>query len=158
MPEKMFRVLFFCLILSTNLVAQSDGIEAFWEEASRSVAEGDFEAYAATFHKEAILVNGISGTSFPIQLALDGWEQGFNDTKAGKMKAEVEFRFSDRFYGETSAHEIGIFRYWWQNEGEEAQEVFIHFEMLLTKSTGEWTVLMEYQKSIGTEEEWAGLE
>jgi len=154
----MLRVLFFCLLLSTNLIAQSEGIAAFWEEASRSVAEGDFEAYAATFHKEAILVNGISGTSFPIQRALDGWEQGFNDTKAGKMKAEVEFRFSDRFHGETSAHEIGMFRYWWQNEGEEAQEVFIHFEMLLTKSTGEWTVLMEYQKSMGTEEEWKKME
>lgn len=154
---KKMRVLLFSLFLISNLTAQtttSPEIEAFWVEAERQVKEGDYDAYAASFHPEAILVNGISNNSFPIQVALDGWKEGFDNTKAGKMTAEVEFRFSERIHSELSAHEIGIFRYAWQNEGEEYQEVFIHFEALMTKSTGKWTMIMEYQKAIATKEEW----
>ena len=33
------------------------------------------------------------------------------DTKAGKIRASVEFRFSQRIGGETTAHETGIFLY-----------------------------------------------
>ncbi len=156
----MMRTLFLSLILVTNVWAQSTStaeIESFWEEAERQVTEGDYEAYAASFHEEAILVNGISDRSFPIQTALDGWKQGFEDTKSGKMTASVEFRFSNHIHGELSAHETGIFRYAWQNEGEEPQEVFIHFEALLTKSTGQWQMIMEFQKAIATEEEWDSL-
>ena len=151
------RLLLLSFLLITNVMAQSnpsDEIAVFWEEAERQVTEGDYDAYAASFHKEAILVNGISGNSIPIQVALDGWKQGFDDTKAGKMSASVEFRFSENSIGETAAHQTGIFLYKWQNAGEEPQEVYIHFEALMTKSMGEWTMLMEYQKAIATKEEW----
>lgn len=74
------------------------------------------------------------------------------------MTAEVEFRFSNQIHSATTAYDTGIFRYAWQNEGEEAQEVFIHLEALLIKSDGDWTILMEYQKSIATVEEWEALE
>lgn len=157
----MIRVIFISLIFFTQSFAQnglSQEILAYWEEATRTVLEGDFEAYANSFHDEAILVNGISGSSYPIQQALDGWREGFESTKNGKMVAEVEFRFSERIHGNESAHESGIFRYFWQNEGEEAQEVYICFEALLTKSTGKWTMLMENQKAVATEEEWKELE
>ncbi len=157
----MIRLLLISILFASNALAQTSAnpeITAFWIEAERQVIEGDFDAYAASFHKEAILVNGIGEQSYPIQTALDGWQQGFNDTKAGKMKAEVEFRFSAQIHGESSAHQTGIFRYAWQNEQEEAQEVFIHFEALLTKTDGEWKMLMEYQKSLASAEEWKALE
>ncbi|MCG8372666.1 MAG: hypothetical protein MI700_03995 [Balneolales bacterium] len=157
----MFRILILSIFLCTNLLAQptpTEEIDAFWKEASRTVKEGDYLGYSATFHEEAILVNGISGNSYPIQTALDGWQQGFDDTKFGVMEAGVEFRFSERFHGAEAAHDVGIFRYFSQKDGEEPQEVFIHFEALLTKSTGTWTVLMEYQKSIASQEEWDALE
>ncbi|MBO6621445.1 MAG: nuclear transport factor 2 family protein [Balneola sp.] len=132
-------------------------LDKFWEEASRTVQEGDFKGYADTFHKDAVLVNGISGNSYPISTALDGWKQGFEDTKAGKMKASVEFRFSERLHSETTAYETGIFKYSSQNKGEEQSTVYIHLEALLTKASGEWKLLMEHQVSVATEDEWNSI-
>ncbi len=97
-------------------------------------------------------------SSYPISVALSGWKQGFDDTKAGKMNASVEFRFSERIHSESTAHETGIFNYSWQNDGEEMQSVLIHFQALLTKVEDEWKMLMEYQISIATEEEWMALD
>ncbi len=102
-------------------------------------------------------MNGISGNSYPISDALDGWKQGFEDTKAGKMKASVEFRFSERFHSETTAYETGIFKYSSQNNGEEQSIVYIHLEALLTKASGEWQLLMEHQVSVATEDEWNSI-
>jgi hypothetical protein len=154
------RTLLLSLFLISNAIGQTtatDELSAFWEDAERQVVEGDYDAYAASFHEEAILVNGMSGNSIPIQVALDGWKQGFDETKNGNMKASVEFRFSENAIGAVAAHQTGIFLYKWQNEGEEEQEVYIHFEALLTKSEGDWKMLMEYQKAIATKEEWDSL-
>ena len=87
--------------LSQNRTAELD---AFWAEVSRTVGEGDFEGYAATYHDDAILVSMSSQTSYPISQALDGWKQGFMDTQAGAMWASVEFRFTQRLSDETTAH------------------------------------------------------
>ena len=96
----MFKILFLpfiVLFLFDGIQNPKQELDAFWEEASRTVEEGDFEGYANTFHPDAILVNGISGNSYPISNALQGWKQGFDDTKAGEMKASVEFRFQNAF-------------------------------------------------------------
>lgn len=132
-------------------------VDALWDEMSRTVEEGAFEDYAALYHEDAVLVNGISGESYPISSALDGWKQGFLDTKAGKMKAGVEFRFSKRMHSETTAHDTGIFNYYSQMEGKEPQPIYVHFQGLLVKKDGEWKLLMEYQESMATEEEWEKL-
>jgi hypothetical protein len=156
----MLRILFFLFLGFGNLWAQNpitDELTNFWREAERHVTEGDFEAYSKSFHPEAILVNGMNNTSIPIQRALDGWKAGFLDTRAGKMKASVRFRFSDQSVGDSSAHFTGIFRYEWQNSGEESQIVFIHLEALLTRSRGQWQMLMEYQKALASEDEWGSL-
>ncbi len=128
-------------------------LDAFWAEVSRTVGEGDFEGYSATYHPDAVLVSGPSGTSYPIAQALDGWKQGFDDTKAGRMKAVVEFRFTQRLSDENTAHETGIFHYFTvDSEGRRAGSL-VHFEALLVKKEG-WKMVMEYQKSPATEEEW----
>jgi ketosteroid isomerase-like protein len=133
-------------------------IDKYWAEVSRTVSEGDFEGYAATYHEDAILVNGLSGKSYPISGALSGWKKGFDDTKAGKMRASVEFRFSDRFHSSSTAHETGIFMYTSESEGEEPSTAYIHFQGLLTKKNGKWVSMMEYQVSMASEEEWNKLE
>jgi len=156
----MLRILFFLFLGFGNLWAQNpitDELTNFWREAERHVTEGDFEAYSKSFHPEAILVNGMNNTSIPIQRALDGWKAGFLDTRAGNMKASVRFRFSDQSVGDSAAHFTGIFRYKWQNSGEESQIVFIHLEALLTRSRGQWQMLMEYQKALANEDEWQML-
>jgi len=128
-------------------------LDSFWAELSRTVAEGDFEGYAATYHPDAILVSGPSETSYPISEALDGWKQGFVDTKAGNMEASVEFRFTQRLSDATTAHETGMFRYSVVSPDGERTESFVHFEALLIMKPG-WKMMMEYQKSLATQAEW----
>jgi len=151
--------LFFALLLSvsnaslgSDQTVQSE-LDAFWAEVSRTVGEGDFEGYAATYHPDAILVSGTSGTSYAISQALDGWKQGFDDTKAGKMKAGVEFRFTQRLSDATTAHETGIFHYFTVDGEDQRTGQYVHFEALLVKKQG-WKMMMEYQESLATEEEW----
>ena len=156
----MLRILLVLFLGIGNLWAQNpttDELINFWLEAERQVAEGDFDAYAASFHEEAILVNGMNKTSVPIQRALDGWKAGFVDTKNGKMSASVTFRFSDQSIGDSTAHFTDIFWYEWQNTGETCQMVYIRLEALLTRSNGHWQMLMEYQKAMATTEEWEKL-
>jgi uncharacterized protein (TIGR02246 family) len=133
-------------------------IDAYWEEVIHTVAAGDFDGYAALYHEDAVLVNGISGESYPISDALDGWKQGFIDTKEGKIKAGVEFRFSERIHNENTAHETGIFHYTSQVEGQEPQPTYVHFQGLLIKKDGKWLMMMELQKSIASAEEWEDLQ
>lgn len=158
----MFKFLLFpaaiLLMITNGQPDPVDGVDEYWAEVSRTVAEGDFEGYAALYHEDAVLVNGISGQSYPIAEALEGWRQGFEDTKAGKMEAGVEFRFNERIHGETTAHDTGIFRYHSQEEGGEIQASYVHFQGLLVKKDGEWLMVMEYQMSVATEEEWDRLE
>ena len=69
-----------CLV-DAPVAAQEDAalreLDAFWARVSRAVAEGDYAAYAATYHPDAVLVNGLDGKSYPIADALEGWREGF---------------------------------------------------------------------------------
>lgn len=132
-------------------------LDAFWAEAARTVIEGDFAGYSATYHKDAVLVNGLSGTSYPIASALAGWKDGFDQTVAGKQKSNVEFRFSTRLSDATTAHETGIFNYTAEDSTGTVSQSLIHFEGLLVMNNG-WKLVMEYQKSVATQEEWDALQ
>ena len=133
-------------------------LDALWFEVSRSIKAGDFEAYKATCHEDGVLVSGSKKTSYPLSKALARWKKEFDDTKAGKMKASVEFRFRQRLGDETTAHETGIFLYTATNAEGKATQAYIHFEALLLKSEKKgWKVMMEYQKSETTKEEWEKL-
>lgn len=133
-------------------------LDSYWAEVSRSVREGDFEGYRATCHPEAVLVSGKSKTSYPLTKALARWKAEFDATKAGEMKANVVFRFSQRFGDAETAHETGIFLYTATNAEGKSTADYIHFQALLVKKTDSWKILMEYQKSPATEAEWDALE
>lgn len=133
-------------------------LNAFWAEVSRSVGEGDFEAYEASCHPEGVLVSGVKKSSSPLSVALARWKKEFTATKSGEMKASVAFRFSQRLGDETTALETGIFLYSSTGpDGKPIQE-YIHFEVLLVKKGGHWKTLMEYQKSKASLEEWNALD
>ena len=138
--------------------ARLAGLDAYWAEVSRAVAAGDFEAYRATCHPEGILVSGNKRTSQPLSEALARWKKDFTDTKSGKVKASVEFRFSQRLGDESTAHETGIFCYTSHPAGGEEKKEYIHLEALLVRKQDGWKILMEYQKSSATEAEWDALE
>jgi hypothetical protein len=132
-------------------------LDAYWAEVSRAVREGDFEGYKATCHEKGVLVSGNKKTSYPLSLALARWKKDFTGTKTGKTKAKVEFRFSQRFSDETTAHETGIFLYSFTDlEGNWKQE-YVHFQALLLKTKDGWKIMMEYQQSSSTKEEWDAL-
>ena len=150
-------LLLFFLMVPASLKAQIQDLDAYWSEVSRTVNAGDFEGYAALYHADAVLVSSGSATSYPIQNALEGWKQGFVDTQAGKMSAEVSFRFSSRLASENTSHDTGIFHYQSTNADGETSEAFVHFEGLLVKKGG-WLMLMEYQKGPATKEEWEALD
>ena len=166
MSQQLPRYLILTLLfVGTQSFAAEEGqqaklrdLDAFWVEVSRSVKEGDFEGYAATCHPRGVLVSEAKQTSYPLEKALAGWKQGFDDTKAGKMKAGVEFRFSHRIGDETTAHETGIFRYATVDDTGKETPALIHFAALLVKEKGRWLVLMEHQKTEATEKEWDTLE
>ena len=136
-------------------------LNEYWEELSKTVIEGDFEGYGTAYHQDAVVIfaTGKNKTSIPLIKALARWKQGFDDTKTGKNKAGVAFRFSQRIGDDTTAHETGIFNYWTSDiNGKNNQQVTVHFEMLLVKKDGKWLGVMEYQKQPATLEEWNSLE
>jgi ketosteroid isomerase-like protein len=139
------------------LASPAQSLDAYWADVSRTVQEGDFDGYAALYHEDAVLVSNFSKSSVPISSALAGWKQGFTDTREGKIAAEVTFRFSQRYSDGATAHETGIFRYVATPADGEPSEQFIHFEGLLVKKDS-WKMMMEFQKSPATTEEWKGLE
>ncbi len=141
-----------------TLAADTSNIEQeldqFWQALSQTVIDGEFEQYAAGYHKDAVLVSGFTKNSYPIKQAFDRWQQGFEDTKTGKMKAHVKFVWTQRLISENTAHETGMFKYSTTDEKGNT-EVFIgHLTTLLVKKDGKWLIMMENQKSKATEEEW----
>jgi len=135
-------------------------LDRFWERLNNSVIEGDFEEYKKCFHKDAVIVFG-SGeykTSVPVATALAGWEQGFKDTKAGKTKVNVVFRFSERMGDATTAYETGMFIYTATNtDTKTTRQFIIPFDMLLVKRNNQWYGMMEHQKPLATQAEWDAL-
>ena len=160
----IYLSLLWCLLnnAQTGYAAQKEEarlaeLDAYWTEVSRAVREGDFEGYKATCHEQGVLVTGSKMTSYPLAKALARWKKDFTATKAGKIKAKVEFRFSQRFGDETTAHETGIFLYSFTDpEGLWKQE-YVHFQALLLKGKDGWKIMMEYQKSKATKVEWNAL-
>lgn len=128
--------------------------EALWDAMARTVEAGDFEAYAALYHPDAVLVNAMSGDSYPIATALAGWKQGFDDTRDGKMTAHVEFRLTQKLVSESTAHHTGIFAYTSRVGDADPVTYIIHFEGLMVRMDGEWKLMMEYQKGAATPAEW----
>lgn len=131
-------------------------LDDYWAEVSRCVREGDFDGYKATCHKDGVFVSGKINQAYPLSEALKKWKKDFTDTKSGKTKARVEFRFSNRLGDKTTAHETGIFCYSSVNTDGTKKMYYVNLEALLIKR-GTWKIMMEYQKSEATEEEWNKL-
>jgi len=143
-------------IESPTTIAQRE-IDAYWAEVERAVGAGDFKAYAATTHPDGVIISGRKQTSYPLAQALKRWKSDFENTKSGKVAAEVKFRFAHRYRDTTTSHESGIFRYTSQLKGKEVSIDYVHFEALLTKKGDRWLMLMENQIGPATEAEWDTL-
>ena len=132
-------------------------LNAAWNKLEQTVSNGDFRSFKSVYHRDAVLVNGISKSSYPIKKAFEGWQQGFTDTKSGEITAHLDVKFSERVFDEFSAHETGVFHYYTINKKGQQSDTYVHFESLWVKKNNRWIMMMEYQKSRSDETEWNTL-
>ena len=153
----LLLALSFASLFACENEARLTELDAYWAEVSRSVNQGDFEAYRATCHPDGVLISGNKSTSYLLAEALEKWKPNFLNTKAGTIKASVEFRFSQRWGDASTAHEAGMFRYA-ETDAEGLEKIaYVKLIALLVKKNGKWLILMENQQSEGTIEDWNKL-
>ena len=149
---------FLVLLFSAHTVPAKDTVQTeldlMWDNMSKAVARGDIKAYRSMFHQDAVLVKGDTGSSYHIDKAFARWKQGFEDTKSGKIEANVTFRFSQRIHDKNTAHETGMYHYYSIDETGERKDYYVDLEALLVKKNDEWLVIMEFQKSSSTKAQW----
>jgi hypothetical protein len=132
-------------------------LNAAWDKLEQTISTGDFRSFKSVYHRDAVLVNGITKSSYPIKKAFEGWKQGFADTKSGNITANLDVKFSERLYDQLTAHETGIFHYYTVNQHGGRNDTYVHFESLWVKKNNTWIMMMEYQKSRADETEWNTL-
>ena len=131
-----------------------DEIDIACDKLKKTISSGDFRSFKSSYHRDAVLVNGISNKCYPIKKAFDGWKKGFDDTKEGSMDANLELKFSQRIFDSSTAHEIGIFHYYTIDKKGVQTDTYVHFESLWIKKQHKWFMLMENQKSKTNKENW----
>ena len=156
--KQIYILIFFLLI---QFVYAEDSVinelDAAWNKLEQTVSNGDFRSFKSAYHQDAVLVNGITKSSYSIKKAFEGWKQGFTDTESGKITANLDVRFSERLHDEFTAHETGIFHYYTLNQNRDRNDAYVHFESLWVKKNNKWIMLMEYQKSRADKTEWNNL-
>jgi ketosteroid isomerase-like protein len=136
--------------------ASSDAIDAaVWQVISETVATGDIDGMAATYHPDAVLVSAKGTVAVADQLAI--WGEGMRNNRREGRTARVDFRFESRQDDEATAFERGLFRYAETNSDGVEEAVFVPFEALLVKKDGRWLMVMERQFDPSDESAWAAL-
>lgn len=129
-------------------------LDALWARVAESVATGDPDLYLSTYHPDAIFVSVRRGITRTVAEDVEANRAAWADTREGRARRSVEFRFTERLHSETSAHETGIFRYSATEADGSSRVALIHFEAALVKKDGVWLQLLELQTSDATEAEW----
>jgi len=129
-------------------------LDVLWARVAQSVATGDPDLYLSTYHPDAIFVSARRGITRTVAEDVEANRATWNDTREGRARRSVEFRFTERLHSPTSAHEVGIFRYASTEADGSTRVVLIHFEAALVKKDGVWLQLLELQTLDATEAEW----
>jgi ketosteroid isomerase-like protein len=126
-----------------------------WSVLIATVATDDIARMGNTYFPDAVLVSP-NGTA-PIKTTLERWGRDMEAAKARGDKATVEFRFSRRLDGPSTAFDAGIFKYTVIAKSGVSNPKYYPFEMLLAKTNGNWRILMERQFAEVTQAEWDKL-
>ena len=149
--------LWVCLGVSPSIAETTEPIDRdVWSVIVRTVTEDDIEGMATVYHPDAVLVNA-RGT-VPLADQFVKWGRDMEQAASAGARARVEFRFSNRQIGETTAFETGMFRYTTITSSGEETDYFVPFEALLVKKGGKWAMLMERQLAAADEAAWDKLE
>jgi hypothetical protein len=129
-------------------------LDVLWARVAQSVATGDPDLYLSAYHPDAIFVSARRGITRTVAEDVEANRAAWDDTRESRVRRSVEFRFTERLHSQTSAHEVGIFRYASTEADGSTRVVLIHFEAALVKKDGVWLQLLELQTSDATEAEW----
>jgi hypothetical protein len=126
-----------------------------WLPLVESVKTDDIALMSSTYAPHAVLVT--PRTTQAMRDALAGWGRDMVTNTAKGTRARVEFRFSRRMDGATTAFETGIFNYTTIDSAGVEKPGLYPFEELLAKIDGHWRILMERQFPATTQAEWDKL-
>ncbi|HIF23608.1 MAG TPA: DUF4440 domain-containing protein [Gemmatimonadetes bacterium] len=132
-------------------------LDSLWADVAQSVATGDTDLYLSTYHPDAIFVSARRGITRTVAEDVEANRAAWDDTREGRARRSVEFRFTERLNSQTSAYEVGIFRYASTEADGSTRVALIHFEAALVKKDGVWLQLLELQTSDATEADWEEL-
>ena len=126
-----------------------------WAVFVATVAADDIIRMGDVYYPNAVLVTPRETAS--IKETLERWGKDMVAAKAKGNRATVEFRFSRRQDGATTAFEAGIFKYTVIEKSGAQSPKYYPFEQLLAKANGKWRVLMERQFAEVAQAEWDKL-
>ena len=139
-------------------MAQDDAVQAeldaFWAEVVRTVVEWDFEGQQATYHPDAISVMGDS-VSYTTRLMSAVFAEAESEARTNPpSNPGLAFRWSSRVHDETTAHEVGLYRF----SADGREDFYGGAESYLVKKDGRWTIMVEIQRGEGvSKSEWDAL-
>jgi ketosteroid isomerase-like protein len=129
--------------------------DSLYREIIRTVENADFDAMAATYHDDAVLVS--LKQTMPISVVIPKWKAaGEKHSEAGGA-AFLTFRFSSRLSSGKTAFETGIFRYGTRDSNGVEKVSYTHFQNLLIMKDDQWLSLMERQMDPASLDEWDAL-
>ena len=153
----LFFITFFFQELN-SLQNEELEIDRVWSELVLSVKKGDFSKYKSLYHEDAVLISQVNQTTATIKDAFVRWEEGFRQTRSGKIKTNLEVRFKKRLADKKTFFEEGILKYWTTDSEGNDNISYLEFEAVWIKRDKEWLMIMENQKSFLDEIEWNKLE
>ena len=153
----LFLITFFFQELNSQPNEELE-IDRVWSELVLSVKKGDFSKYKTFYHEDAVLISQANQTTATIKDAFVRWEEGFRQTRSGKIKTNLEVRFKKRLADKKTFFEEGMLKYWTTDSEGNENISFLEFEAVWTKKGKEWLMIMENQKSFLDEIEWNKLE
>ena len=153
----LFLITFFFQELNSQPNEELE-IDRVWTELILSVKKGDFSRYKTFYHEDAVLISQANQTTATIKDAFVRWEEGFRQTRSGKIKTNLEVRFRKRLADKKTFFEEGMLKYWTTDSEGNDNISYLEFEVVWIKKGKEWLMIMENQKSLIDEIEWNKLE
>ena len=145
----------FAVDSSKSIVDYSSEIdEEVWMPIIQSVSQSDYDLHVQCYHESCVVVKEFDGKSIGVVDYLKDVKAGFEEDKKRPNSTYLKMRFDQRINNESNAFETGVFLFSTLGDDGERITRYIQFEMLLTKESGRWQVLMENQKNQVTLSDW----
>jgi ketosteroid isomerase-like protein len=147
--KKLSVFLLFILFLIGKINAQTSEIikeinEQVYERFTLAYEHKDVELFRKIQHDDLIRVSGDSkkiSSKSEYLMGIGNWWAHSED------QLTIEFRFYERINSESLASEIGVYRIKIENPSQPTRYSYGEFHVILTKRTGEWKFLVDYDSS-----------